>query len=240
MLENTLKNWSAKKLKMYRSCPYSVYLKYVRKVPEPPPNPKYDEKRQRGIRLHDELRDAINAGAPVPSECKKFADIIAGYIDLGAVAEEDEFFDRQWNKLPPTTKFYDPHWLVVKKDVRVLVPGEVVIVGDWKSGKKHGNEMDHFEQMVLYAVTEYVQDPGYPEYAVELQYIDQNDTWAHSFKPHELERHLQRIEKDVTVMFSDTLFRPRPSLLACRYCPYNLRNGLTDENGSPVCPVAVC
>jgi hypothetical protein len=228
MYENTLTNWSYKKLKMYRACPFSVYLKYVLRVPEPPPNPKYDEKRQRGIRVHEELANAINLGETIPQEARDFEQIVTAYIELDAVAEDDEYFDKAWKRVPG----WEGHWLVVKKDVRIIAPGEFVLVADWKTGKKHGNEVDHFEQMKLYAVSEYVQDPGFPEYAVELQYLDQKDTWAHSFKPHELERHWQTFEKDVAVMFADTTFRPKPSIYTCQYCPYNAKNG------TGACPVA--
>lgn len=227
MYENTLTNWSYKKLKMYRACPFSVYLKYVKRVPEPPQDPKFDEKRLRGIRVHDELKDAINLGAPVPPEARAFEEIVQGYIELGAVAEGDEYFDRQWKPLPG----WEGHWVVIKKDVRVRTP-EFALVADWKTGRKVGNEYDHFEQMTLYAISEYVINPGLPEYVVELQYLDQKDTWDHSFKPHELEKHLARIEKDVEIMMNDTIFRPKPSHLACRYCPYNHRNG------TGACPVA--
>lgn len=232
MIENTLTTVSYKKIKMYRSCPYSVYLKYIKYSPEPPPDPKYDAKRERGIRVHDELAECINRGAPVPPEAEDFAEIIQGYIDLGAIAEGDEYFDRQWNKLPSTTTYRDPHWLVIKKDVRVVVPGEYSLVADWKTGKKHGNELDHFEQMKLYAISEFVVDSGLPEYAVELQYLDQKDTWTHSFKPHELEKHLSNFEKDVDIMFADKTFRPKPNIHTCRYCPYN------KSRGTGVCPVA--
>ena len=70
MYENTLKTWSYKKIKLYRSCPFSVYLKYIKREPEPPEDPKYDEKRLRGIRVHDQLEAAINLGAPVPPEAR--------------------------------------------------------------------------------------------------------------------------------------------------------------------------
>ncbi len=227
MYENTLTNWSYKKFSMYRSCPFSVYLKYIKRVPEPPADPKYDEKRQRGITAHDDLKDCINDGAPIPKIALPFEEIITGYIELNAVAEGDEFFDRQWQRLPG----WAGHWLVVKKDVVVRTP-EFSLVADWKTGKKHGNEVSHFEQMTLYAVSEYVQNPGLPEYVVELQYLDQKDTWQHTFKPHQLEGHWARFEKEVQIMFNDTTFRPKPSVPNCRYCPFN------HKNGTGACPVA--
>lgn len=237
LIENTLKATSYKMLKMYRSCPFSVYLKYIKRVPEPAPDPKYDDKRKRGIQAHDDLQATINDGAPVPKIAEPFAEIIADYINLGAVAEGDEYFNRQWQIIPHHAMQFNErgyptgHWLVVKKDVRIRTP-EFSIVVDWKTGKKHGNEIDHFEQMKLYAVTEWIIAPGLPEYVVELQYLDQKDTWSHTFKPQELERHWAAFDGDFAVMFNDRIFRTKPSILACRYCPFNLKNG------TGACPVA--
>lgn len=233
MPENTLTNWSYKKLKMYRACPFSVYLKYIKRVPEPPPNPKYEEKRLRGITAHDDLANCINLGADVPKAFEFATEIVDAYRAINAVAEVDEYFDDKWNVLvnPNPGKYFPEHWLVIKKDVRAITD-DFVLIADWKTGKKHGNELDHFEQMKLYAVSEWVIDPGLPEYVVELQYLDQKDTWSHVFKPKELERHFAAFEKDVATMFADTTFRPKPNRYTCQYCPFN------HKNGTGACPVA--
>jgi hypothetical protein len=234
MIDNTLTNWSYKKLKMYRSCPFSVYLKYVKRVPEPPRDEKFDAKRLRGIQAHDDLELCINIGADVPQPFVDFTEIIESYRALGATAEKDEYFDRNWNPMTPemsSSGFPLNHWLVVKKDVR-LATAEYVLVADWKTGKKFGNEVDHFEQMKLYAVAEWRKDPGFPEYVVELQYLDQKDTWSHTFTPRDLERHWATFDKDVTLLMTDTRFRPKPNLLTCKYCPYN------HKSGTGACPVA--
>lgn len=231
-----MNNWSYKKLKGYRACPFWLKLKYIERVPEPEKDKKFDEKRLRGIKAHDDLQACINSAAPTPQEFDEFDEIIGHYRALGARAEEDEFFDEQWNPMVPersSTGFPLNHWLVVIKDVRIITPDFSLVV-DWKTGKKHGNEVDHFEQMKLYAVTEWRLNPGLPEYAVELQYLDQKDTWAHSFKPYEVEKHWKIIDADVDVMMNDKMWRPKPNILNCRYCPYNLKNG------TGACPVAAC
>lgn len=225
---NPLRNWSYKKLKMYRKCPFSVRLKYIERIPEPDPDPKYDAKRQRGIMLHEKLAEAINRGAPVPKEAEYFEDVALALRAKGAVAELEEFFDRQWNPV----EGWDNAWVQVIKDVRLRTP-EFSLVGDWKSGRKHGNEMDHFEQMKLYAVSEWIINPGLPEYTTELYYLDQDETWSHTFKPDKLEVYLGDFERDVNTMFADLIFRPKPSKFNCQYCPYGPQRG----NGR--CPVGV-
>lgn len=237
MLNNTLTNWSFKKLKMWRACPYSVYLKYIVRAPEPEPNPKYEEKRLRGINAHDFLEEIVNNGHSAKPDVLNKPDVVEFAKQLhalGAQAERDEYFDRKWQPMTPKLSangYPLDHWLVVKKDYR-LKTEDYVLVGDWKTGKKYGNELDHMEQMKLYALSEFVKDPGYPEYCVELQYLDQDETWSHAFKPAELERYWRDFDIDVEKMMTDKIFRPKPNIYNCRYCPFN------KKNGSAACPVA--
>lgn len=226
MVENTLKSWSFTLWKHYQECPFRVRLKYIEREPEPPEDPKYDAHRNRGIKAHDDLQDTINVGAPIPQIAKPFTEIIEGYIELGAVAEGDEHFNNKWEPVS------ERNWLIVKKDVKIVVPGEFVLTCDWKTGRRHGNEYNHHKQMELYAVTDYIKHPGLPEYIVELQYLDQKLTHDHTFLPHELEQKWGQWDRDAEQIFSDTLFRPKPSTHVCRYCPYN------KSRGTGVCPVA--
>lgn len=231
---NGIDNWSFKKLKMYRQCPMQVRFQYIDRLPLPEKPAKFEEKRLRGVKAHDDLADCINVAAPVPQEFIDFEPIIEAYRALGAKAEDDEYFDASWKPMTPkftSNGFPYGHWLVVKKDVRILTPTYSLTV-DWKTGKKAGNEMDHFEQMKLYAVTEWLLHPGLPEYAVELQYLDQKDTWAHSFTPADLERHWAKFDQQVDIMMNDKVFRPKPSIPVCLYCPFN------KKTGSGACPVA--
>jgi hypothetical protein len=226
-IENTIQNWSYKKVSMYRKCPMQVRLKYIDREPEPEPNPKYEEKRLRGIKAHDDLEACINLGAPIPAVAKEFETVITGYIELGAKAEAEEFFDDGWKPWPD----YKGHWLQVKKDVNI-VTDEFVLTADWKTGRRYGNEVSHYEQMKLYAVTDHILHPGRPEYIVELQYLDQRDTWTVVFTPDKLEKALVDFDRDVDIMMNDTWFRPRPNRETCKYCPYSPR-------GTGSCPVGV-
>lgn len=226
--ENTLRNWSFKKWWMYKNCPMQVRLKYIDKIPEPAPDPRFDKKRQRGIDAHEDLAHSINDGIAVPREFANVQPIVDAYRELGAVAELEEFYNKQWQPVHGWTGA----WVQIIKDVRIRRP-EYALVGDWKTGRKHGNEMKYFEQMKLYCVSEWIVNPGLPEYISELHFIDEDDTWEHSFKPHQLEKYLGDFERDVEQMMTDLVFRPRPSKHNCIYCPYGPQRG----NGQ--CPVGV-
>lgn len=225
---NPLRNWSFKKWWMYKSCPMQVRLKYIEKIPEPDPDPKFDKKRQRGITMHERLAESVNLGAPVPEELKNTQPIVDAYRDMGAVAELEEFYNKQWEPV----EGWNDAWVQIIKDVRVRIP-DFALVGDWKTGRKSGNELKYFEQMKLYAVSEWIVNPGLPEYITELQFVDEDETWEHSFKPHQLEKYLGDFERDIDVMMNDKIFRPKPSKYNCQYCPYGPNRG----NGR--CPVGV-
>lgn len=228
MITNTLTNWSYKKWKMYQHCPFSVKLKYIDRIPEPPIQPKYDEKRQRGIRVHDELADAVSTGAAIPKEAIEFSEIVESLRERSAVVEQDHFFDRTWKPHPT----YNGHWLQVKQDA-VVIDEEYILTGDWKTGRKFGNEVDHFQQMKLYSVAAWIMYPGRQEYISELWYLDQSDIWSVTFKPQQLEQALGEFDRGVEVMFNDTMFRPRPSKETCKFCPYG------PQRGNGACPVGV-
>lgn len=227
MIQNTLKNWSFKKYKMWLQCPLAVKLKYIERAPEPEPNAKDDAARLRGIQMHNEMEACIKGEGPIPGYAKEFEGVIAGLIDQGARAEEDMFFNERWELHPG----WDGHWLQVKQDI-LVVNDEYILNGDWKSGRRFGNEFWHFKQMQLYSVATWRAFPGRPEYTAELYYLDKDDIWTVQFTPQQLEKAFADFDRDVDKMFNDTVFRPKPSEDTCRFCPFNRKKG------TGVCPVS--
>ncbi len=221
-------SWSFKKYKMYQQCPMAVKLKYIEKAPEPEPDEKADAARLRGIQMHDEMEQCIKGLGPIPHYAQAFEPIITSLVEQGARAEEDMYLDDRWQGIPSR----DGHWLQIKQDVLVNTD-EFILTGDWKSGKRFGNEYWHFKQMQLYSVAAWRVYPGLPEYVAELYYLDKNDVWSVSFNEEQLEKALGDFDREVDKMFSDKLFRPRPNLDTCRFCPFN-------NKGSGACPVAAC
>lgn len=223
-------HWSFKKWKMYKQCPMAVKLKYVERCPEPPPDPKSEEARQRGIRVHDQMRAAVLQETEVPAFAKDFSDIIAALVERGAQAEVPMYLNNRWLQHPT----YEGHWLQLTQDVLVVAEQDgFVLTGDWKTGRRYGNEYFHFKQMELYSVAAWRVYPGMPEYINELYYLDKKDVWTITFTEAQLEKALANWDAEVDVMFNDKTFRPRPSVDNCRFCPFSSR-------GSGACPVAAC
>lgn len=221
-------SWSFKKYKMYQQCPMAVKLKYIEKAPEPEPTEKDDAARLRGIQMHNEMEACIKGEGPIPHYARDFDEVISALVERGAKAEEDMFLNSQWQRHPS----WEGHWLQVKQDV-LLVNEDMVLTGDWKSGKRYGNEYWHFKQMQLYSVAAWRLFPGYPEYVAELYYLDKKDIWTVSFNEQQLEKALHDFDVEVDKMFNDKMFRPRPNIDTCRFCPFN-------NKGSGACPVAAC
>lgn len=226
MIQNTLKNWSFKKYKMYQMCPLSVKFEYIDRAPKPPPNEKDDAARLRGIRMHNEMEACIKGEGPIPSYANKFENVITALIENGARAEQDMFFNDRWEYQEER----EGHWLQVKQDV-LVVTDEYVLNGDWKSGRRFGNEYWHFKQMQLYSVATWRAFPGRPEYVAELYYLDKDDLWCVQFTPQQLEKAFAEFDREIDKMFNDTVFRPKPNVDTCRFCPYN-------KKGTGLCPVA--
>lgn len=221
-------SWSFKKYKMYKQCPMWVKLKYIERLPEPPPDPKGDAARLRGIKIHEDMEAVIKGTGPIPHYAQSFEPIICQLVERGATAEEDMFLNDKWELHPE----WNGHWLQVKQDV-LVVDDEFVLTGDWKSGKRYGNEYWHFKQMQLYSIAAWRAYPGRPVYTNELYYLDKDDCWTIDFTPKQLEAALGDFDRDVETMFNDKIFRPKPNIDTCRFCPYN-------NKGTGACPVAAC
>ena len=218
--------WSYKKYSMYQQCPFRVKLKYLERLPEPPPDAKGDAARLRGIEMHEEMELAVKGG-DIPPYAVQFTEIIENMRENGAKAEEDMFLNNQWQP----HNGWPGHWLQVKQDV-VVHTDDYLLTGDWKSGKRFGNEHSHYKQMQLYAVAAWRTYPDFAQYTCELYYLDKNDVWTIDFQVPQLEKALRDFDEAVDRMFNDKIFRPRPSKDNCRFCPYG-------PQGTGACPVGV-
>jgi hypothetical protein len=171
--------------------------------------------------------------APFPTPLIKFEGPLTDVRDirknnLGTVQLEEKFYFNQFWK-PCEEK---DRWLIVIPDIKVTIPGELNLTIDNKTGKKYGNEMKHYGQTELYSVCSWVLDDSYETYEAELWYLDLPDTWQITFTPEKLEKARAKIDAEVAKMMEDKWFRPSPSKLTCKYCPYGPR-------GTGACPVGV-
>lgn len=227
--------WSWSHLQVYRKCHFRARLKYLERSPEP--ERKEDDARDRGTKIHKAMEDFVNMDTRIelPPVLQPFEGPLQSMRDMkqDGVAkveiEQPMYFDQNWNILPEDGP---ERWLIVIPDANVTVPREFCLTIDGKSGKKFGNEVSHFGQLELYSIAQWVRDPSYSEYESELWYFDQKDIVSHVFTPPQLERARARLDREVELMMKDTIHRPNPSKMNCKYCPYSPR-------GTGACPVGV-
>lgn len=224
-MSDRFEKWSWSALGVYRKCHLWAKFKYLDRLPEP--KHEKDDRRDRGTARHKLAEDFILAdAAPFPEELTKFAGPLTDVRDirknnLGVVELEKPFYlDQNWR---PTTE--ENRWLVVIPDIKVTVPGELNLTIDNKTGKKYGNEMSHYGQTELYSIVSWILDPSYEEYEAELWYLDLPETWQIVFRPTKLEAARAKLDAEVAKMMEDKWFRPSPSKMNCKYCPYNRKGG---------------
>lgn len=217
------KSWSYSLLDTYRTCPLRAKFKYIDKLPDPG-----NEYSARGNEMHDALERVVKFGEPVPDFARHFEPLLDTARANNAITERTYMFDDCWRP----TDDHSKAWLRVKQDLVVVNPGEFVLTVDYKSGKKYGNEVKHMAQKSLYSVAASILWPDCEEYIAEMWYLDHNDISTKTFDRATLQMMRAKLDAEVSRMFDDKWFRPRPSAQNCKYCPYGPRAG-------GQCPVGV-
>lgn len=219
-----LKSWSKSRLDDFEKCPYMIQLKVIGKIPEPErplPEGKSEHANDRGTRVHDGIEMFIRGKGELPPEAAKhFKAEIASLktrFDSGTVSLEGEWgFDRDWKPCP-----YKTAWLRMKCDAVVHLSTKHILVIDYKTGRKFGNEIKHGEQVQLYALGASILFPLAETIDVELWYLDQKGEITHESKPaNKWLYHLKPFNNRGRKMTEATEFKPNPSKYACQYCAY--------------------
>lgn len=220
-----IKSWSFSRLGDFEKCSWLAKLKIVDKLPEPerplPPG-KTEHANDRGTRIHTELELFVQDKGPFPKEAECFRaeieSIKTRYLS-GTVSLEGEWgFDRDWKVCDYNDR--KRVWLRVKLDASIMLLPEHLLVVDYKSGRKHGNEIKHGEQTILYGLSAAIRHPEVQTIDTELYYIDQ-DELTHESKPAaRWLYHLKAFNNRGLKMTECTEFKPNPSKYTCQYCPY--------------------
>jgi hypothetical protein len=228
---------SYSRLGQFEKCKFSTKLKVIDRIPEPdrgpPPKHLKEWPNDRGTRIHDHAEGFVigNHDAMIP-EMRHFADEFNHLRELfqaGLVVPEQLWcFDEDW--LPCDGQDYDKIRFRVKTDATVFYNADRLkaVVIDYKSGRRKGNEMAHEMQKQLYAIGAFLTFPELEYVLTELFYLDLPDepTYPTGYTRVQAMALLKRSwgprnEK----LLTEVVFKPSPSAFACKWCPYNLRNG---------------
>ena len=222
-MTDQIKSGSLSRLHVYEKCPFQAKLKFVNKIPEP--TRPGESPLERGSRIHDAIEKYIRGEVEeIDKEVESHHDVIEAFkaayeLDPSKVEIEDSWhFDEDWNVVP------EDDWantkLIMKLDVFEWIADDEAIAVDWKTGRKHGNEVKHADQLHLYQLGAFMRYPQLERVHTRLYYTDQNESTSNTFTREEGLRFLKIFNNRLEKMLGDTLLLPNPSLHSCRFCPY--------------------
>ena len=213
-----ISSWSFSRLTVFEQCKFRAKLQMVDKIPDPTPHPAAD----RGTEIHQTCEDYVRGTAELRKEMRHFEEEFVVLRDLfkkGKVSLEGEWgFTRDWEPCD-----YKKAWLRAKADAVVWLSPTHVVVIDYKTGKRFGNEVKHGEQLQLYALCMMVRHPEIERVTVELWYLDQNEMAPLDLNRKMCMRYLKLFDIRGHKMTSCTEFPPNPNIFTCKWCPYGPR-----------------
>lgn len=228
-----MNNWSFSKLMMYEGCPQRYKLRYIDKLPEPPPEP--NNPLARGNRVHEKLEKYVKGTGPLDGEAKELQKFLPALNHLQvlhecgqAMTEDNWFYNDNWEVCERDTV-----WLWSKLDFLVLDEDQQrAIIGDYKTGKSNYKMIEHVQQMQLYAAVTALRYEWIETVTPELWYVDEGWVRSTTYTREEALQYVGRFDRRVEFLYKDKLFKANPNPTNCRYCPYSPR-------GTGACPVGV-
>jgi RecB family exonuclease len=160
----TIDKVSFSRLQNFEKCKYMAKLMYIDKIPEPerplPPG-RSEHANDRGSRVHDAAEMFVRGGVELIPELLRFKDEFEELRDLfeaGRVQLEGEWaVNLEWE---PVAWSSSDAWARMKLDALVFSEDKLTArVIDYKTGKRHGNEIKHTEQGQVYQLATFLRFP---------------------------------------------------------------------------------
>jgi len=232
-----VKAWSYSTHMNFVKCKRILYFDKVQRAKKPelvPPPGKEEHPLTRGNRVHEAAELYVRGSVELIPELHHFAvpltalrdffvDIEEEKSPLRMEMEEDWAFDQEWN---PCGWFSDAAWIRMKVDCLLINSdsGEAIII-DYKTGRKHGNEVKHAIQAQLYQLATFLRYPELDTVTVEFWYTDHKEITSSTFK-----RSFGMAFKKLFTSFGKAItneieFRASPAPYSCKYCDWGRHNG---------------
>ena len=234
-----IKAASYTRLSKFEACPLSAKLAYDDKIPEPerplPPG-KTEHANDRGTRMHTAAELFTHGGIELIPELMKFRAEHEKAREMFAAGkastEGDWAYTKDWE---PVAWMSSDVWLRVKLDLCVHISKDHVVVVDYKSGKRYGNEIKHAEQMQLYVLSTLFRFPKAATVTTELWYWDQDEIATMTYTREQGLRFVKNFERRIGAMINCVDFKPNPNFFSCRWCPYKPK----EKGGTGHCSVGI-
>lgn len=225
-----LKTWSYSTYNAFQRCPRRVYLEKIQQEPQPAleiPDGKTEHPLDRGSRIHEAAELYVTEDVELIPELIQFAECFKAVrrlqvlepIDM--VVEEEWAFTADWNV---TGWHSDDAWLRMKLDL-LLIRGSEGCLVDYKSGRRHGNEISHMMQAQLYQLGAFIRYPELTHITTEFWYVDVGEiAQAHFHRGYGMQ-FLPLFTQKGKEITDEVVFKAKPSPYACKFCPYGKING---------------
>jgi hypothetical protein len=229
-MEGRITTWSYSKLEVFEKCAFQAFLKYVQKVPEGESAVR-DKALKKGRDTHDLAEGYVKGTVDLlPKGLRKFEkqfdEAKAGYAfePEAYEIEQDWGFTIDWAQ----TGYYDDDvWFRAKLDyLQWLDPDKTAAHGkDYKTGRKDGNEVKHSQQMQLYVVSTFMRHQALQALKFSFEYLDHGKTTTRSYSRDQAMAFLPAFDRRGKALTEATRFPPKPSRIACRWCPFGPNKG---------------
>ena len=221
MKQQTPFSWSFSAMSLFNQCALRYALQHVDRVPYARVENKYAE---RGVQVHSFGENYVNGKTEVlAADLQKFKPMFNAArreFKKGLVCVEQEWgFNRNWEPVD-----YKQGWVRMLADLVVFKrdKSKVVIV-DYKTGKRWGNELKHGEQGMLYVAAAAIRNPEAKRFNFELWYLDLNDLVPYEYTRDDamdFKKMFDERAADMEARVFDRNFSPTPSVQNCKYCPF--------------------
>jgi len=217
--EGTIPAWSYSVLKDFATCPYRIFLSKIKKI-----RVKQNEAMLRGIEIHQICEQYLKGIVlELPESLQPWESLLDEMregVSEGNVFPECELaFDKEWTRC---AWFGDTCWFRAKADVIIKEDETSYQIIDWKTGRQHGNEFAHSQQLQYYAVALGMAYPDAEFIKGTIYYLDQK-VGAKLEKTYDRETiamFLPKVTQRGLAITEKTEWHATPSDSACRWCNY--------------------
>jgi hypothetical protein len=226
-MESMIKAGSFSRIDVFETCALRAKLAFIDKIPEPdrgpPPKGLTEWHNDRGSRIHEHadryVKGLETEQLPEMGKFKvEFERLHSLFADGKVLAEELWCYDRNWAVCGD--RDWDNIRFRIKTDATVWLDPKTVVVIDFKTGKRWGNEVKHAQQAQLYALGAALRYEKIETIYTELWYLDQDEMVPMTMRRDQALRFFEGWDRRNNVMMACEGFMPRPSRESCKYCPY--------------------
>lgn len=223
-----IKAGSFSRIDVFESCALRAKFAFVDKIPGPdrgpPPNGAAEWPDGRGTRVHEHadryVRGIEDTQLPEMAKFKPEFERLRTLHKAGKVlAEQTWCYDDAW--VPCGDREWDKIRFRIKADATIFLSDSEVVVVDYKTGKRWGNEVKHAQQAQLYALGAAIKYDSVEKIHTELWYLDQDEMFPMQMTRKQALRFFEGWDDRNIAMLECVEFLPKPSREACRWCPYN-------------------